>query len=50
MHGKDVLPQLFSHAHHGHIAFARPSPVNRKASGFVHRDQRFVTKENGQRT
>jgi hypothetical protein len=45
-----VHPHLVAHAHHGDIALARPSPVNRKSRGFVHRDQRFVTKENGQRT
>jgi hypothetical protein len=44
-----VQAQLVSHAHHGHIAFARPSPMNGKARGFVHRDQRLVTKENWQR-
>jgi hypothetical protein len=50
MHRKNVHAQLVSHAHHGHIAFACPSPMNRQSSGFVHRDQRLVAKENGQRT
>jgi len=49
MHRKHVYAQLVSHTHHGHIAFARPSPMNGKARGFVHRDQRLVTKENWQR-
>jgi len=50
VHRKHVYAQLVSHAHHGHIAFARPSPMNRQSSGLVHRDQRLVTKENGQCT
>ena len=48
VHRKHVHAQLVSYAHHGHIAFARPSPMHGKARGFVHRDQRLVTEENGQ--
>jgi hypothetical protein len=50
VHGKHVHVQLVPHAHHGYIAFARPSAMDRQSSGFVHRDQGLVTKENGQCT
>ena len=50
VHGKHVHAQLVAHAHHGHIAFARPSAMDGQSSGFVYRDQGLVTKENGQGT